>query len=124
MSTEEGRPADSQGVTEAEVLEAVLGARANAITGNRWTDCLNAYHKLVADHDAFLLHRRVVLHGLYGVIKAEGQVTDIWGELAVRLGYPRSTVNRWGNTGNPVHEMAHPPGIRHEEGSPDQEVYD
>lgn len=124
MSTEEGRPADSQGVTEAEVLQAVLGARDSAITGNRWTDCLNAYRQLVADHDAFLLHRRVVLHGMYGVIKAEGRVTDIWGELADRLGYPRSTVNRWGRSGNPVHEMAHPPGIRHEEGVTDQEAYD
>lgn len=124
MSTQQGRPADSQGVTEAQVLDEVLGARDSALTGVRWTDCLNAYHQLVADHDAFLVRRRVVLHGLYGVIKAEGKVTDIWGELAVRLGMPRSTVNRHGRAGNPVHEMAHPPGIRHEEGVTDQESYD
>lgn len=124
MSTEQIGTADSQGVTEAEVLQEVIGARDSAITGDRWADCYAAYLKLVTDHDAFLLHRRIVLHGMYGVIKAEGSVTDIWGELAVRLGMPRSTLNRHGRLGNPVHDMAHPPGIRHEEGVTDQEVYD
>lgn len=123
MATEHGRAADSQGLSEQEVLEQVIGARDSAITGNRWNDCHAAYLQLIADQEAFLLRRRIVLHGMYGVIKAEGNVSDIWGELAHRLGHPRSTVNRWGKSVNPVHEMAHPPGIRNEEGAPEQETY-
>jgi hypothetical protein len=101
-------------VSETEVLDRVLGARDSRLTGNRMTDLLTGLDELDQLHDEFLLHRRVLLHGVHSEVKQSGTVSDIWAEVARIRGVPRSTVHRW----------AHPPGIRKEEGAPDQEVYD
>jgi hypothetical protein len=114
MTTGHRDDAVSQGVSETQVLETVLGERDSTVTGDRMADLMTALDVLNRQHDAFLLHRRIVLHGIYGEVKQQGQVTDIWGEVARILGHPRSTVNRW----------SHPPGIRKEGDAPDQEIYD